>query len=148
MRRILIIAIVTFLTIGTVVAVAYSGLISLGEPDLKLAFEPAPPWRLRPLEALEIDLGVENNAWTLATAKDVRVTIELPEGFSASGSTTQWQKEYGAIRGGESRGDTLSLEVTSNVRVGNYTISVRLQAANTREQVLPITAIIELPYIP
>jgi len=135
MRRSLIIVIVILLTIG-----AFFGLVflqvPLGEPRLRIEFYPPPPWQMRPGESLEVSVGVANDAWLLAWAKDVRVTVSLPEGFTISSTgTNECELNFFTLHGGDGLGNRFTVVASNNVSAGNYTITIRVLGENVPEQV-------------
>jgi len=58
--------------------------VPLGESKLRIEFYPSPPWQIRPGESLEVSIGIANDAWLLAWAKNIRVAVLMPEGFTSS----------------------------------------------------------------
>jgi len=131
----LIIVIVILLTIG-----AFFGLVflqvPLGEPKLRIEFYPPPPWHMRPGESLEVSVGVANDAWLLAWAKNVRVTVSVPEGFTISSTgTNECELNFFTLHGGDGLGNGFTVVASSNISTGNYTITIRVLGENVPEQV-------------
>jgi len=84
MRKALIIAIATSIAVGSLFPLTFLGCVSLGEPKLRVEFYPLPPWRVRLGDSLEVSIGIANDAWLLAWAKNIRVAVLMPEGFTSS----------------------------------------------------------------
>jgi hypothetical protein len=139
MRKILVLVIIALLALGVtggLFAVAFFGHIPVGEPRIRLEFDPPPPWRVRPGDSLEVGIGVANDAWLWAWAKDVRVTVFVPKGFIISSSgTKECELNFFSLHGGDGLGRTLSMKVSSDLPLGNYTITVRVLGENIPEQI-------------
>jgi len=149
MRKILILVTTALIAISALFVAAFFGVIPLGEPSLKLDFESAPPWHVRPGNAFEVGIIIVNNAWMLAVAKNVRVEVVTPEGFTISGTNTnEWNKNFGTMRGRDCKNETFTLAASSNVLPGNYTVTVSVLAENAPKQIFTPQIVVELPYIP
>jgi len=145
MRKSLILAIVILLTIG-----AFFGLlflqVPLGESRLRIEFYRPPPWQMRPGESLEVSVGVANDAWLLAWAKDVRVTVSVPEGFTLSSTgTNECELNFFTLHGGDGLGNGFTVVASNSISTGNYTITIRVSGENVPEQVhTPQVAVLAL----
>jgi len=130
----LILIIVVFLTIGIFFILVFLK-IPLGEPRLRTEFYPPPPWQVRPGDSLEISIGIANDAWLLAWAKNIHVTISMPEGFTSSRTgTNECELNFFTLHGGDGLGNGLTISVSSNVKPGNYTITVKVSGENIPEK--------------
>ena len=139
MRKALILVIAALLAIGVTgvfLAAAFFGHIPLGEPRLRIEFYPPPPWQVRPEDSFEVGIGVTNDAWLLAVAKDVRVFVSMSEGFTESVTgTNEREMIFGTLHGQEGLGWSFTVTVSSNVSLGNYTITIKVLGENVPEKV-------------
>lgn len=139
MRKALVLVVAVLLAIcvtGLLLVFAFFGHIPLGEPKLRIEFDPPPPWQVRAGHTFEVGIGIANDAWLLAAAKDIRVDVSMPEGFISSRTgTNECEIYFGALHGGDGLGNTLSVMVSSNVSSGNYTISIRVLGENFPEKI-------------
>lgn len=137
MRRALIVVIVALIAIGLLFSVALFAHIPLGEPKLRIEFYPSPPWQVRTGDTFEVAIGVANDGWLLAWAKNVRVLVLMPEGFTESYTgTNQREMYFGTLHGGDGMGNTLSVLVSGNASSGTYTITLKVFGENVPEKVL------------
>ena len=139
MKKILVLIIAVILAIGLTggfFTIALFGHIPIGEPKLRIEFYPHPPWQVRPGDSLEVSIGIANDAWLLAWAKDVRVTVFTPEGFTISSTgTNKCELNFFTLHGGDGLGNVLTIRVSNNISPGNYTITIRVLGENVPEQV-------------
>jgi len=139
MRKILVLVIVILLAIGVtggLFTVAFFGHIPLGEPRLRIEFYPPPPWQVRPGDSLEVSIGVSNDAWLLAWAKDVRLIVFMPEGFTSPRTgTNECELNFFTLHGGDGLGNVLTIKVSNDVKPGNYAITVKVTGENVPEQI-------------
>jgi len=134
MRKGLILVIVGFLTVGVFFTLVFLQ-VPLGEPDLRMEFYPPPPWQLRPGDSLEVSIGVANDAWLLAWAKDIRVTVFMPEGFTNSRTgTNECELNFFTLHGGDGLGNGFTIIAANNISPGNYTITLKLSGQNVPEK--------------
>lgn len=134
MRKGLILIIVVFLTIGIFFILVFLK-IPLGEPRLRTEFYPPPPWQVRPGDSLEISIGIANDAWLLAWAKNIYVTVSMPEGFTSPRTgTNECELNFFTLHGGDGLGNGFTISVSSNVKPGNYTITVKVSGENIPEK--------------
>jgi len=135
MRKGLILIIVVFLTIGIFFTLAFLK-IPLGEPRLRTEFYPPPPWQVRPGDSLEVSIGVSNDAWLLAWAKDVRLIVFMPEGFTSPRTgTNECELNFFTLHGGDGLGNVLTIKISNDVKPGNYAITVKVAGENVPEQI-------------
>ena len=138
MRKALILVIALLLAMGVTGAfltAAFLGRIPLGEPKLRTEFYPPSPWQARSGGSFEVSIGIANDAWLLAWAKDIRVTMFMPEGFTSSHTgTNECEINFGTLHGGDGRGSGLTITVSSNVSPGNYTITIKVLGENVPEK--------------
>jgi len=138
MRKALILAIALLLAMGVTgvfLTAAFLGRIPLGEPKLRTEFYPPSPWQVGSGGSFEVSIGIANDAWLLAWAKDIRVTMFMPEGFTSSHtSTNECEINFGTLHGGDGRGSGLTITVSSNVSPGNYTITIKVLGENVPEK--------------
>lgn len=78
-RKALILVIAVLFTIGVLFTLAFYVRVPLGEPRLRIEFYPPPPWKVRPGDSIEVSIGVANDGWLLAWAKDVIKKAETDE---------------------------------------------------------------------
>jgi len=136
MRKALIIAIATSIAVGSLFPLTFLGCVSLGEPKLRVEFYPLPPWRVRLGDSLEVSIGIANDAWLLARAKDIHAIALMPEDFISSRTgTNECEMYFGTLYGGDGLGNTLVLSVSSNVSPGNYTVTIKVLGENFSEKV-------------
>jgi len=139
MKKALVLVIVVLLAIGVMgmlFAVALFLHIPLGEPKLRMEFYPPPPWQVRPGDSLEVSIAVANDAWLLAWAKDVRLTVLTPEGFTISRTgTNECELDFFTLHGGDGLSNTLSVTVSSNLPPGNYTLTISVLGENVPKQI-------------
>lgn len=140
MRKILVLIIVVLLAIGVtggLLTLAFLGHIPLGEPRLRIEFYPPPSWHVRPGDSLEVSIGVANDAWLLAWAKDVRVIVLMPEGFTNPRTgTNECELNFFTLHGGDGLSNVLTITVSNDVAPGNYSITIRVTGENVSEQIL------------
>jgi len=109
--------------------------VPLGEPKLRMEFYPPPLWQLRPGDSLEVSVGVANDAWLLAWAKDIRVTVFMPEGFTNSRTgTNECELDFSTLHGGDGLGNGFTIVAANNISLGNYTITLKLSGQNIPEK--------------
>lgn len=139
MRKVLILIIAVLLLIGATgifLIVAFFGRLPLGEPSLRIEFYPHPPWQVSPSDSFELTIGIANDAWLFAWAKGIRVAILMLEGFTSSITGTNECEIYvGALYGGDGRGTGLTVTVSSNASLGNYTITIMVLGENVPEKI-------------
>jgi len=134
MRKVLILVIVGLLIVGVFFTLVYLR-VPLGEPKLRMELYPPPPWQLRPGDSLEVAVGVANDAWLLAWAKDIRVTVIMPEGFTDSRTgTRECELRFFTLHGGDGLGNGFTIVAANNISLGNYTITIRLTGQNIPEK--------------
>jgi len=132
----LFIAILLAMGVALVFMVSFFGQVPLGEPMLRTEFYPPPPWQVRPGDSLEVAIGIANDAWLLAWAKDIRVAVTMPEGFTSSHTgTNQCVIDFGSLHGGDGIGSGLTIRVSSNISHGNYTVTVKVSGQNFPEKI-------------
>ena len=135
MRKGLIFVIVVLLTIGIFFTLVFLK-VPLGEPKLRTEFYPPHPWQVRPGDSLEISIGIANDAWLLAWAKNIHVTVFMPEGFTSSRTgTNECELNFFTLHGGDGLGGGLTIKVSSNVKPGNYTITIKVSGENVPEKI-------------
>jgi len=111
--------------------------VPLGEPKLRIEFYPLPPWQVRPGDSLEISVGIVNDAWLLAWAKDIHVTVIMPEGFTSSRTgTNECELNFFTLHGGDGLGNGVTIIASKNVKPGNYTITIKVSGENVPEKIL------------
>jgi len=134
MRKALILVIVGLLIIGVFFTLVFLK-VPLGEPKLRIEFYPQPPWRIQPGDSLDVSLGVANDAWLLAWAKNIHVTVLMPEGFTNSRTgTNECQLDFFTLHGGDGLGNGLPIIAANNIPLGNYTITFKLSGQNVPEK--------------
>jgi len=147
MRKIWIFVILALLVVGTVVTpftAVYLWAIPLGEPELKLEFDPNPPWG--PVESgktLALSINIVNTAWLLAAAKHIHVAVSAPENFVFGNGTNEYNLYFDLLRGGERQNTTFNLTVPRIISSGNYTVTIRVLAENVPPQNLTAQVIVE-----
>ena len=130
----MILVIVGLLIVGVFFTLVYLR-VPLGEPKLRMELYPPPPWQLRPGDSLEVAVGVANDAWLLAWAKDIRVTVIMPEGFTDSRTgTRKCELRFFTLHGGDGLGNGFTIVAANNISLGNYTITIRLTGQNIPEK--------------
>jgi len=141
----LILVTVILLAIGAFLALVFLE-VPLGEPRLRIEFYPPPPWQMRPGESLEVSVGVANDAWLLAWAKDVRVSVSVPEGFTISSTgIKECELNFFTLHGGDGLGNGFTVVASNNVSPRNYTVTIRVLGENVPEQVhTPQVAVLAL----
>ena len=149
MRKALILVIAALLAIGVTgvfLAAAFFGHIPLGEPRLRIEFYPPPPWQVRLGNSFEVGIEIANDAWLLAVAKDVRVFVSMPEGFTESVTgTNEREIIFGTLHGQEGLGWTFTVTVSSNVSLGNYAITIKVLGENVPEKIFTPQVIVLAP---
>ena len=139
MKKNLVLIIAVLLAIGltgTFFAVAFFGHIPIGEPKLRIEFYPSPPWQVKPGDSLEVSIGVTNEAWLLAWAKDIRAAVSVPEGFTiAQTGTNQCELYFFTLHGGDGLGNGFTIRVSNNISPGNYTITIKVLGENVAEKI-------------
>lgn len=145
MRKVLIQVLGVILTLSLIVALTYLR-VSLGEPKLRIELFPPPPWHMSAVEPFEVSIGVVNDGWLLAWARDVRVSVSMPEGFISSRTgTNECELNFFALHGGDGLGNGLTIIASNNVLAGNYTITIQLYAENVPEEMFNPLIIVPAP---
>ena len=129
--------IAVLLTIGVIstLGVCFFLKVPLGEPQLRIEFYPPSPWQVRPGDSLEITIGIANDGWLLAWAKNIRVTVSMPEGFTNSRTgTNECELNFFSLHGGDGVGNGLTISVSNDVKSGNYTITIKVSGENIQEK--------------
>ena len=149
MRKALILVIAALSAIGVTgvfLAAAFFGHIPLGEPRLRIEFYPPPPWQVRPGNSFEVSIGITNDAWLLASAKDIRVAILMTQGFTESVTgTNEREIRFGTLHGQDGLGWEFTVTVSSNVSPGNYTITIKVLGENVPEKIFTPEVIVLAP---
>jgi hypothetical protein len=135
MRKCLILVTTVLLT-ASVLFVLIFGHIPLGEPNLRIEFYPLPPWQVTSGGTLEVSIGIANDGWLLAWARDVRATVFMPEGFTNSRTgTNECELNFFTLCGGDGLGNVLDITVPSNILPGNYNITIKVAGENVPEKI-------------
>jgi len=144
MRKGLILVLLVLLTGGVFFTLVFLH-VPLGEPKLRMEFYPPPPWQLGPGDSLEVSIGVANDAWLLAWAKDVHVTVLMPKGFTSSRTgTNECELDFFTLHGGDGLGNGLTIVAANNIPSGNYTITFKLSGQNVPEKTFaPVVVVTE-----
>jgi len=83
-----------------------------------------------------VSIGVTNDAWFLAWAKDIRATVFVPEGFTISRTgTNECELNFFTLHGGDGLGNVLIIRVSNNISLGNYTITIKVSGENVAEKI-------------
>jgi len=110
--------------------------VPLGEPRVRIELYPLSPWQVRPGDSLEISIGIANDAWLLAWAKNIHVTVLMPKGFTDSRTgTNECELNFFTLHGGDGLGNGLTIIVSNDVQPGNYTITIKVSAENVPEKI-------------
>jgi hypothetical protein len=126
--------IVVLLTIG-IISTLFFLKVPLGEPRLRVEFYPSPPWQMKPGESLELTIGIANDGWLLAWAKNIHVTVSMPEGFINSRTDmNECELDFFTLYGGDGMGNGLTIAVSNSVKPGNYTIIIKVSGENIQEK--------------
>ena len=90
---------------------------------------------MRPGDSLEITIGIANDGWLLAWAKNICVTVSMPEGFTNSRtSTNECELNFFTLHGGDGLGNGLTITVSNNVKPSSYTITIKVSGENIQEK--------------
>lgn len=139
-RRALALVVVAFLAVGItgfILTAVFFARIPLGEPKLRVELYPPPPWQVRPGGSFEVSIGVANDGWLLAWAKDIRMVVTMPAGFSSARTgTNQCELNFFTLHGGDGLGNGINVTVSSNVSPGNYTVTMTVLGENVPEKTL------------
>jgi len=136
-RGLKIAVLIVVLVIVGVLFASIFGHVPLGEPRLRIEFYPPPPWQVRRGDSLEVSIGVTNDGWLLAWAKDVRVTVITYEGFTVSRTgTNECELSFFTLHGGDGLGNGLTIKVSNNISPGNYPVTIKVSAENVPEKIL------------
>ena len=139
MRKGFTLTIVVLLIVGMFFTLVFLK-VPLGEPKLRIEFYPSPPWQMRPGESLELSIGIANDGWLLAWAKNIRVAVLMPEGFTSSRTgTNECVLGFFTLHGGDGLGNGLIIIVSNYMKPGNYTITFRVYAENVPEKIFTPT---------
>lgn len=80
-------------------------------------------------------MGIANDGWLLAWAKNIRATFSMPEGFTNSRTNTnECELNFFTLHGGDGLGNGLTITVSNNVKPGNYTITIKVSGENIQEK--------------
>jgi uncharacterized repeat protein (TIGR01451 family) len=115
------------------------------KPNLKIEFNPSPPWIMRPGQSLKINITIKNDGD--ASAINVKVNFTLSQGFiidSESGSN-QYCGSFPELRKGETKTITLSLQVSSAVAPGSYPVTLVIYADNAPQLTFSDIINVQLP---
>ncbi len=84
-----------------------------------------------------MSIGVANDGWLLAWAKDIRMVVSMPDGFSSARTgTNQCELNFFTLCGGDGLGNGINVTVSSNISPGNYTVTMKVLAENVPEKTL------------
>jgi hypothetical protein len=134
MRKSLTLIMVIFFAVAILCTLVFLK-VPLGEPRLRVEFYPPPPWQVRPGDSLEITIGIANDGWLLAWARNIRVTVSMPEGFTNSRtSTNECELNFFTLHGGDGLGNGLTITVSNTVKPSNYTITIKVSGENIQEK--------------
>lgn len=132
----LILITAVLLTIGTFFTLVFLK-VQLGEPKLRTEFCPPPSWQIGLWGVLEVSIGVVSGAWLLAWAKDIRVTVVTPKGFTISRTgSNECELNFFMLHGGDGFGNGFTTIVSNNIPLGNYTITIKIYGKNVLEKIL------------
>lgn len=150
MRKVWICFILILVLTGMFFAAVYFWAIPLGEPNLKVEFDPNPPWQAETGISLELNMNTVNSGWLFAAAKHIHVVVQAPENFVFNSTgTDEFELDLEMLRGGEGRNTPLSLKVPHIIPAGNYSMTTRVSAENAPEQILSAEIVVEQTiYIP
>jgi hypothetical protein len=125
---------VVLLTIGIISTLVFLK-VPLGEPRLRVEFYPSPPWQMKPGESLELTIGIADDGWLLAWAKNIHATVSMPEGFISSRTDmNECELDFFTLYGGDGLGNGLTITVSNSVKPGNYTITIKVSGENVQEK--------------
>lgn len=142
MRKALILITAVILVTGMFFTLSYLR-VPLGDPKLRIEFYSSPPWQMRARGSLDVTVGVANDGWLLAWAKNVRVTVTMPEGFTNSRTGTNvCELNFFTLHGGDGLGNGLTIMVSNSISPGNYTITVTVSGENVQETIFTPKAIV------
>ena len=145
-RKWLILVIAALLTVGTLFTLCFYVRVPLGEPKLRIEFYPPPPWQVKLGDSFEVSIGVANDGWLLAWAKDVRVKVIMPEGFTNSRTgTNECELNFFNLHGGDGLGNGITITASSNISPGNYTITIKLYGKNVPDKIFTPQLVVLAP---
>jgi len=134
-----ILLIVILLGAATFFVTVYLVPIPLGEPNIKVKLAPDPPWNLQTAKPFTLSIAVTNEAWLLASAKNVRIELLAPQNFMIDGERTNvYNLTINALRGGETTDNPLNLTAPYMVSQHNYNATIKVSADNAAEQNLTV----------
>lgn len=134
MRRNWIILLVVVLVAIGVFSAAFFWPFFFGEPRLRLEYFPAPPWKMKAGDTLQVTVGIPNDG--KGTARGIRLSLDVPEGFTGFvAGTNESEIIVGTIHGGDGKSSDFVISASSGVLPGNYTVRVKLAGENVPEQV-------------
>ena len=145
----MIFILVIFLAMGVTgvsLVAAFYERVPLGEPRLRIEFYPPPPWQVRPGDSLEVSIGIANDAWLWAWAKDIYVNVSMPKGFISSRTgKNECDINFGSLYGGDGLGWGLTVTVSSSISPGNYTLTFKVLGKNVPERIFTPQVIVLTP---
>jgi len=147
MRKVWFFIILASLLVCTLFVTVYFWTNPMGEPELKIGFNPSPPWHIRLGESLNLTLTIENEGKT--TAKNVNLTLSAPPYFTINQSgTNKYSKKLVKLEIGKRQSQPITINVSTEITPGNYTISVTIFAENIPLKSYDYQITVELPHIP
>jgi len=118
---------------------------SPNQTELKLEFNPPPPWVIRPGQNFTITLLIKNNGGV--SARNVNVNFTLPEGFTILQSGAhQYSQTLPQLKAGEQKNITLTLSISTAVIPGNYQLNLTISAENAPRLTFKDVITVQLPH--
>ena len=118
---------------------------SPNQTELKLEFNPPPPWVIRRGQNFTITLLIKNNGGV--SARNVNVNFTLPKGFTILQSGAhQYSQTLPQLKAGEQKNITLTLSISTAVIPGNYQLNLTISAENAPRLTFKDVITVQLPH--
>jgi len=147
-RKVIVATLFTVMAISSFFVLAFFLPIPLGAPTINVELDRSHPWHVRPGESVQVELGITNDAWLLAAAKDVKATVTTPEGLTVSvTNTNEYQINIGTLRGGDNQNHAFNVTANIGSLPGTYSITIKIYGQNVPQKTLTPQIVVELPHI-
>lgn len=83
-----------------------------------------------------MSIGIANDDWLFAWAKNIQVAIFVPEGSTCSfSSMKEGMIDLGALHGGGGVGGGFTITVSNNITSENHTITIKVSGDNIPQEI-------------
>lgn len=114
------------------------------KPELKIEFNKAPPWIIRPGQSFTLNITIKNEG--KVSAKNVGVNLTVSTSFQISESgTNHYNGIFPEIKAGEAKFLVLTIAPVAAVQPGDYPFVLMVYAENASPLTFSDKIIVQLP---